>query len=254
MFPQVKEQPVFFGRKNYQMTEDYKAIVNPETNNLYSIVSSKYKLIKHEEVISGVEEALWEVPEYGQTDRRVELTNDGSKMRTTFKFPEISVNVGSDLIHPQIVVYNSYDTTLGLRIDFGAFKVICSNGLTIGYKVFHYNKKHFASLDIQTVLQGLKESLNQFSEQRELWKTWVDKQLEMEEAKTILSKLELNKKEEREIGLEVEKQSGITLLPWDASQWITKWILFNILAQYITHRVKSITRRFTLENQMRRLF
>jgi hypothetical protein len=254
MFPKVKEEPVLWGRKNSLVTKEYKAITNPDNKHLYTITSNRYKLIKHEELISGIDELLWELPEFGHNERKLEFTKNGGKMRATYTFPEISVDVGGDKIHPQIVNYNSYDTSTGLRIDFGAFKLICSNGLTIGEKVFHYNKKHFASIDFQIIMEGLKKSLNQFSDQKELWKTWVDKKLEVNEAKELVTSLELTKKEEAELDNEVEIQSGFTMLPEDQYQWVTKWVLFNILTQFITHRVKSMQRRFGLENKLRRLF
>jgi hypothetical protein len=66
--------------------------------------------------------------------------------------------------------------------------------------------------------------------------------------------LELGKKENEELLNEVEKQSSVTLLPWDMNQFITKWILFNLITQFITHKVKSIQRKFNLENKLRRMF
>ena len=50
-FPEVSEVPVSLGEINLQRAEKYKAIVNPETGKVYSIVSKDYKLIRHEDAV-----------------------------------------------------------------------------------------------------------------------------------------------------------------------------------------------------------
>jgi len=56
-FPEVIETPVSWGDLNLQRAEDFKAIVNPETGKVFSIVSKDYRLIRHEEAIEKIEGA-----------------------------------------------------------------------------------------------------------------------------------------------------------------------------------------------------
>jgi hypothetical protein len=42
-FPEVSEVPVSWGEINLQLADKYKAIVNPKTDKVYSIVSKDYR-------------------------------------------------------------------------------------------------------------------------------------------------------------------------------------------------------------------
>ena len=57
-FPEVIETPVSWGDINLQRANDHKAIVNPETGKVYSIVSKDYKLIRHEDAVLRVNNVI----------------------------------------------------------------------------------------------------------------------------------------------------------------------------------------------------
>jgi len=65
-FPEVSEVPVSWGEINLQRADKYKAIVNPESGKVYSIVSKDYKLIRHEDAVRRIESAIDENLELGK--------------------------------------------------------------------------------------------------------------------------------------------------------------------------------------------
>ena len=65
-FPEVVEQPVTWGYgRNLHQADRYKAVVDPNAGKLFSIVSEDYRLIRHEEAIKRIEEAIHEVRDLG---------------------------------------------------------------------------------------------------------------------------------------------------------------------------------------------
>ena len=62
-FPEVCEMPVSWGDLNLQRVYNFKAIVNPKTGKVFSIVSKDYKLIRHEKAVQHIEDAINEYSE-----------------------------------------------------------------------------------------------------------------------------------------------------------------------------------------------
>jgi len=72
-FPEVIETPVSWGDLNLVRADNFKAIVNPETGKVFSIVSKDYRLIRHEEAIQKVEHVLSEFPDIGKCIIKTDL-------------------------------------------------------------------------------------------------------------------------------------------------------------------------------------
>lgn len=230
----------------------HKAIVNPENDKTFAIVSKDYTILQHEDALTKVVEEIQKNPEFGQYKQEGPFFyNDGARMETRFVFPEVSIPIRKgDLVNPQVQVLNGYDGCWGFHIIFGAFRIVCSNGLTIGEKVLQVHQRHFKKVN-QFLIDGvLSESMHQFSIQTEIWKTWVDKTLTTEEAYQKIDQLNLSKKRVEELRQEVEISEGEVI---DGQKILNQWIFFNILCQYATHKV-SENIRLDLSNRIRKMF
>ena len=62
-FPDVAERPVAWIGKEYSDAPEHKAIVDISSGRVFSIVSRSYKLIRHQDAISQVEDTLKNFPE-----------------------------------------------------------------------------------------------------------------------------------------------------------------------------------------------
>lgn len=250
----AEEREVFVKSPEGKMivSPKYKAIVNPTTESPYAILSKDYTILPHEDVLSKVLEEIGKNPEYGQYKMEGPFFyNEGARMEVNFTFPEVSIPITKgDLVHPQIKVLNGYDGNWGYHLIFGAFRVVCSNGLTIGEKVLELHRKHYKQLPQIIMNSNLGEAMNQFSTQTNIWKQWVDKVLEEAEIAKKIEALKLSKKREEEIRYEVEVSDGVSI---EGQKRITQWILFNILCQYATHRV-SPNIRLELSRRLRKIF
>ena len=112
-FPKVVMRPVMWGEGKEVLPSDrYRAIADKRTNKLFSIVSSDYKLIRHEDAIEDVEKAISENKDLGRYEVITEFYNSGGRMRRTYSFPEIKVEIKpNNDVNLKIELFNSYDVT-----------------------------------------------------------------------------------------------------------------------------------------------
>lgn len=121
-FPNVGEQPVFWGDDRAEPANAYKAIVNLDSKKVYSIVSNAYKIIRHEEAICKVEKILNDHPEFAAYDTDTALYNEGGRLRKTYRFNNIKVEIQhDDWISAELHLYNSYDLTWPFVLLLGAY-------------------------------------------------------------------------------------------------------------------------------------
>lgn len=240
-----------FNTDCYLNAEGYRAIINPDTNDLFSILSTKYKIMQHTDVLTKVEECVAKHPEYGTPKRTIKTLSNGAKLQAKYVFPEIDVQINTgDVVHPEVEIRNGYDGIWSFGVLFGAFRLVCSNGLVIGDVVMQFKRKHFNPAQQFLLTDMLQNSFESFSNQTEMWKGWVDKVLTPEQVTNNLETLAFNKKEMKELEVESEVATHATIM----TPAITQWVFFNILTQYITHRVASVNRQVELQSRLRKMF
>lgn len=248
-FPDVIETPVSWGDINLQRADDFKAIVNPETGKVFSVVSQDYKLIRHEEAIERVNAVVNENPELGEYVVSTEFYNDGGRMRTTYCFHKIEVNIDKgDPVNPELHLLNSYDISWPFTLILGAFRMICSNGLVIGKKFLHIRKRHIYEIDELDLEEQISTALKRFRRQANQWKRWADRPLKASEYQKIMKVMKFGKNATEDIEYRVRRDaSGFV----DGYPIMSLWIFFNIVTWYITHYTASLRHRVELERRLR---
>lgn len=258
-YPDVFETPVHYQKTNDDLVrsfkiKDHKAIVDRNNGNVFGITTEAYKLIKYEDLINVVDNIVLNHPEYGDPVKKVETISEGAKLTSEWTFPEVSYQITKgDIVHPSIHVNTSYDSSTLLSVLFGAFRIVCSNGLVIGDQFANYKKKHTQVFNLEGIKNAISIGMDNFSDQVNLWKTWVDKNTTSTEYEYVMNTMKFNKAETEEIHSVVEKNSGVTLTDIK-TKTLTYWIFYNILTQYITHKVQSKLRKFQLNEQLRKVF
>ena len=135
-FP-VKEVPAI-GAADSKFTEinstGYKFIVREDTGKVLSCMTDNYKLVKNE-----------------------------TMMKWTFPDNKVKMSKNDEMI-PEINIVNSYDGTVGLNILGGAFRIICSNGLVIGFIASKYTNKHIkTNIALNDLDRIIEETVNNTS-------------------------------------------------------------------------------------------
>jgi len=178
LFPIVCEMPVSWGVDDPKLADKHKAIVNPETGKLFSIVSKDYKLIRHEQAIKRVERVLSAYADLGKWNTDIEFYNDGGRMRVKYRFPEIEVEIAKgDVVNPELQLFNSYDTSWPFHIVLGAFRLICTNGMIIGQKFLQLRRRHVYDFEKIDLEDEVSTALDRLNLQAKEWQEWADRYL-----------------------------------------------------------------------------
>ena len=249
-FPEVSETPVSWGDIHLQRANDHKAIVNPETGKVFSIVSKDYKLIRHEDAILRVNNVIDENSDLGKYKVSTEFYNDGSRMRSTYCFYEISTKITSrDPVNPELHLFNSYDTSWPFIVLLGAFRSVCANGLVVGRKFLYIRKRHVYDFEQIDIENQVSTALNRFHRQTNQWRKWADRQLTGKDYRKVMKSMKFRKNATEEIEDRVkEDASGFDKV---GHPIMSIWIFFNIITWYITHRAVSLNHRVEMERRLR---
>lgn len=258
--PVVEERELFYGpgekdgHKRFEI-EGQKALIDPRTGRVFSLVTNDYRLIRHEDVIEMAEAVTAQMPEYGEPERKVWMPQDGAKMRLEYVFPEAAVTVkAGDDIAPRFGIFNSYDGSWALRGIFGAFRLICANGMTVGSKLVEYRREHHQPMNGTDDLRDMvMRGMALMNGQKEIWKGWLDRTTTSREYEDIVHGLKLTKTQTEELRAEVEVGSEVRLEEQKLTA-ISYWAFYNIVTQYITHKVKSQIKQQRLMGRVQRLF
>jgi hypothetical protein len=243
--PIVEEVKVAYGTgPNWNISPKHKAIRDAKTGKLLGLHSPNYRTVKHEEGIVLLEDAIVTNPEFGEAEWAVEQYDDGRRARVVARFHEVEYPItNGDVVNPRMEYYNSYDGGWAEKFIFGAFRLVCANGLIVGErflfeKVIHWGEER--PVDIQMLL---RESMHRFSTQVDLWKQWADRKLDFSIDQYEQAVAPFGIKQRKEIAEEVDKENSKNAL--------SLWVFYNILTWYITHKIQSLQRKVSLENHLR---
>jgi hypothetical protein len=239
----VVRQAGYRSNKYWTRSARHQAVVNMETGQLYGIHSDKYHLTPHEEGVLESTRALEKNPEFGAIEWRVqnEFNNFGRvHLKGIIPDAQHEINKG-DLVNPSIEYFNSYDGGWAEINRFGAYRVICSNGLTMRVEFLKESVRHFESQEKRKQMYiNLSEALHGFSVQTELWRKWADRELSIGNLDSLES-IGMNKAEKGEVVEETSKDPDMSL-----------WVFYNLITAIITHKVRSLNRQVAMWDHLRR--
>jgi hypothetical protein len=250
-FPNVGEMPVSWWKgKDARLAENHKAIVDLDTGKLFSIVSKDYRIIRHDEAIAEMEEAISRAKDLGGYQVITEFTNDGGRMRRTYRFRGNAAEVKKgDPIYPELHLFNSYDKTWPFFILLGALRAVCENGLVFGHGLLYLRKRHIYQLARINVAEEVGTALKRFSQQATEWKGWTERRLTKGSYAKALEIMKLGIKAREEVKKRVSSEAkGVDPAGFPV---ITVWKFYNVLTWHITHNSVSLNHRVEMEERLR---
>lgn len=250
-FPIVVEQPVMWGdHPKPKVAEQYKALVDIRTGNVFSIVTHAYQLITHEEAIQKVEDIL----AGNQTLRNyridTEFFKEGARMRRTYTFPEVCSDIQEgDVVNLRLHLYNSYDRKWPFSVYLGGYRVVCKNGLVVGTKFLHVSKRHiFQSREVD-LEKNINTAIGRFEQQTDQWRRMTRISLSDKAYRTLMETMSFGKEASGIIEEEFRKQAE-EITP-SGYPIMTLWAFYNVLTAYITLYAVSLNHRVQMENRLR---
>lgn len=253
-FPAPVKEPIWYGKLKKERYPDKFAIINGKNRKqTFNIVSDQYKIVTHEEVLYNAVQTLDRFQEFGTPDFKITTANNGGRMNFEIVFPEVKYEVReNDNINPRFILKNSYDSSWRLKTMFGAFRLVCSNGMIIGKKISETSNKHTLNLDINSVFETFSLGMETFSEQTKLFSTWAETKIGLPMYENIVEELPISETELEKIQVKPVTGSENTLEKLLKTDSLTVWELNNALTEYITHDIQSENRRSVLEERVGR--
>jgi hypothetical protein len=137
-----------------------------------SQVSDRYTLIPNRSLIQPIAEHFgW--------DKLVAITKWGNNFSYKFETGrEIEIDDG-DRVKEQLLIGNSYDKSKSFSFMFGAFRMVCSNGMYTGQAVVAYKKIHIGNIPVESLVN--KVINNYQSNSFDLWRDFANKPLTLSE-------------------------------------------------------------------------
>lgn len=203
------------------------AVIRTDTGQPLGIISERYKLIPHKEVLERSREALMQ--DELKFEEKVSVTKNGAHCLIQYTFPTAKIEIQTgDFVSLQITIINSYDASTSIRFLIGAFRLVCSNGLVIGKELAYYFLRHTSELDANVIQERFRDVSRHFN------KSVVPVMSKMSES-------ELSKEKSSQL---LKKYKNKNIFPhWlieDAQERYQKekptvWNFYNALTYFITH-------------------
>lgn len=218
------------------------SIIKVDTGDVISDVSKRYTLIKNEDIFQPF------IDKFG-IDNINGFIGYGKG-----KYSHMSIKTGRqfnfgteekpDIIKEQIIIENSYNKTRSFRFMFGAFRMVCSNGLYSGNCSISYRKIHVGEIPVQELIDNV---INNYEKNSfELWKSFreipmtLSEQIKMIETFEAYEIKEENKDTSKDVNRNIRKTTRRYLeQPETVDNQRNAWGLYNQLNRAIEYEVSA---------------
>jgi len=210
--------------------DKFRAVVREDTNEVLAVHGKGYKLARNEDIFPQFEDGL-RMSNLDLTDMytKVELNDNGASVVKTYHFPAHSVEINNyDAVDMQLRVRNSYDGRWAFSTILGGFRLLCSNGMTIGDTFMSTYGRHTKGLDVSESIKKVDNAAEIYLNHQEVWKHWANRAVTEGQVMTLLRD---------EMKFPEAYVSMITGLFMKEAQGMgpTIWALFNALTFWSTH-------------------
>jgi len=211
------------------------AIVDPTCQKVISEVSDKYTLVENKRLVEPF------IQEFGLPEKVTEYHNRKSYIFQFHTGRTMDFGEG-DIIKEKLIIANSYDKTKSFSFFFGAFRMVCTNGLfTAMASAITFKKIHVGEIPVDDLIKGALENYknNDFG----FWKRLHKTPLSLKQETRLIEKwvpFEFKKEKPEDISLTEQannriKSHAIGLVTGEESvnNQRNGWGIFNMLNQAI---------------------
>lgn len=219
------------------------AVVREDTGEALAVVSTKYRLIPHQELLSVVQSATRTL-DVGPVPRGVYVDRGGARMRALYKFPGLTSTItGMDGVCPCVKLTNTYDGTSRVGVQIGAFRFVCTNLAVGGGGAFAggFLAVHTGEIPVGEITERLESYLTGFQKIVATYRAWADQDLDRHRFREILNTFP--KRARDRIELETKRTGAYTVFH-----------AYNAATAYATHEMRSVRTAFELLARINRGF
>ena len=233
--PMEKRDIKLMGEK--KSLDRYQAVVRTDNQAVMSIVSTGYRLVRHDEALAGLLEGL---SKEGWQPRRLHLERGGAHALVEVINPTIDIGIKQlvpDSLLPRMILHNSVDLRGSLKANFGIFRLICTNGLMV--PLSHNSQLNFRAVHVGATMERfglfMAEVVKRLPILKELAQHYggmMNTKVSPQRAETLLRKVAGKRQLERVMYL-WEHAEG------QPKDWKTSWGLYNGFTYWLTHEASG---------------
>ncbi len=234
-----------------------RCIVRTDTNEVLGVHGSKYRAIKHDDVVNSIFDAISSANISKDFTHKIEVFDNGAKMRGTIDFDDLVIAPAlNDHIKFQIIFFNSYDGSWSFGQQAQGLRLWCLNGCTTPDTVAKTMAKHTTNVNVTASASKIEAGVDSFFNSKSKYQQWMQEKLEHETAerffKATLAKVKTPQTKDKWNN----KQLDSLMSCWRKESRVlgnNKWALYNACTYWATHTNESSspanTRRLR-ENQL----
>lgn len=209
-------------------TSDYQAIVNKHNNSLISIVKDTYKVVPNADIINPLMEQMSTLDNKWYIDPSHSFSSP-KRIRLQITFPELTFKDDDSDIPLSLFLHNSYDGTEGVRMMWGAIRLVCSNGMVLGKVLGEFYGRHTKNFE----LGNLKEQIENTYKMIPSIQAKMDELQETKTTRRFIEKIKTVFGERTAAYVKaVVKKDGNKAIA-------NQWLLYNVLTYYFSHAVQQ---------------
>lgn len=183
LLPEFERRPLALtqpGNQKTRLNERLDTIVRkPIGDDLdyvpIGVVSRDYSLLPHKAVMETAVGAFEEIRmPLGKMETELRLTEYGERMELSFRLPEEKNFIPEDRqpLALRLRCFNSVDGSSRFRAVMEWFRLVCSNGLSIGVTRFDLRRRHVGDVRLHDISQVLELGLQQIQEEKKNFQKW----------------------------------------------------------------------------------
>lgn len=204
-----------------------------------AVVSRKYRQIPHTEVLDYFDRVTEGMGEREVVSHQFPL--NGARFYAKIRLPEqkFEFRAGgrTETLDLMITLRNSYDATTALRLDFGAYRLVCTNGLMIGSSFFRHRQIHLTEIDYGKLRDQFQGQAENFAEKVS---PIFESMGETEVTESFLQDLEKRLKKAEVAQRHISRAFTLYRNPSrEEDRPRTLWSLYNAFTDHTTHAVES---------------
>ena len=141
------------------------------------VVSKDYALLQHSSVFDEAIKALENAEiDPARVDAELRLTELGERMKLSLCLPDDYLFDPGDKcpMTVRLECLNSVDGSTRFRAVMGWFRLVCSNGLTIGITRSESDLRHVGDLHLKHIGDVLRTGINEYKLERDVLIRWLD--------------------------------------------------------------------------------
>ena len=236
-FP-TEAQPVFDMHGNE--INGSQCIVRTDTNDVLGVHGSRYRMVKHDDVVNSVMDAVNASNLSKDYDLKIMALDGGRKLRGEILFNDVTVEPAiGDFVKYRVSFFNSYDASWSFSQAADGLRLWCLNGCTHDIKTARSKFKHTQSINVEGSANKIVNGLDIFKNQQDVWQQWMQVHVNDVMAEQFFKATIAKSSSYQVLAAKAnERQLERLLQIWNAEKQQlgpNKWALYNTMTYWSSH-------------------